>query len=83
VMRVTESIPVYRARLTGQTGPIAFTELLMGRKLIVRPQLRPDSNAAPEVVISTSTSVPSAATSTAISKPAAVPGIRPISRPGG
>lgn len=41
VMRVSESIPVYRARLTGQTGPVAFTQLLLGEKPIVRPELRP------------------------------------------
>lgn len=31
VMRVAESIPVYRARLTGETGPIRLTEELKGR----------------------------------------------------
>ncbi len=31
VMRVAESLPIYRARLTGQTGPVAFTDLLRGR----------------------------------------------------
>jgi soluble lytic murein transglycosylase len=82
VMRVTESIPVYRARLTGQTGPIAFTALLIGDKPLVRPQLRPDMRAepvAPTAVISTS-SEPAPA---AILRPAGVSGIRPISRPGG
>lgn len=31
VMRVAESLPVYRARLTGETGPLRFTEELRGR----------------------------------------------------
>ncbi len=31
VMRVAESLPVYRARLSGQTGPVRFTEELKGR----------------------------------------------------
>ncbi|WP_394153730.1 transglycosylase SLT domain-containing protein [Loktanella salsilacus] len=42
VQRVTESIPIYEARLTGQAGPIAFTELLRGEKNIVRPVARAD-----------------------------------------
>ena len=41
VMRVTESIPIYHARLTGQAGPIAFTKLLIGSKPLVRPIARP------------------------------------------
>ncbi len=60
VMRVTESIPVYQARLTGRTDRVAFTSLLLGEKPIVRPALRPDrSSSAPAVdeTISTSTSV--------------------------
>ena len=31
VMRVAESLPIYRARLSGQTGPLNFTEELRGR----------------------------------------------------
>lgn len=41
VMRVTESIPVYEARLTGQTGPVRFMELLVGEKPLLRPRVRP------------------------------------------
>ncbi len=41
VMRVSESIPVYRARLTGETGPIAFTALLKGEPPLIRPEVRP------------------------------------------
>ena len=42
VMRVTESIPIYQARLTGEVGPVRFTELLTGIKPLVRPEARPD-----------------------------------------
>ncbi|MDW4550224.1 lytic transglycosylase domain-containing protein [Defluviimonas sp. D31] len=31
IMRVSESLPVYRARLSGQTGPLRFSEELKGR----------------------------------------------------
>ena len=41
VMRVTESLPIYEARLTGETGPIAFTALLIGKKPVLRPVARP------------------------------------------
>ena len=41
VMRVTESIPIYRARLTGQTGEVDFLSLLNGRPPLVRPVARP------------------------------------------
>ncbi|EYD73364.1 transglycosylase SLT domain-containing protein [Limimaricola hongkongensis] len=40
VMRVSESIPVYRARLTGETGPVRFSDLLDGRPPFVRPRAR-------------------------------------------
>ncbi len=50
VMRVAESLPVYRARLTGETGPVTLTEELIGRPghvrqakkgTITRPRPRP------------------------------------------
>lgn len=44
VMRVTESIPVYHARLTaaGDTpAPVSFSQLLQGTKPVPRPPLRP------------------------------------------
>lgn len=41
VMRVTESMPVYRARLTGESGPIEFTALLVGALPPVPPPMRP------------------------------------------
>lgn len=42
VQRVSESVIVYRARLTGQTGPVRFTAMLAGEKPIVRPVARPE-----------------------------------------
>lgn len=41
VMRVAESLPVYQARLTGRTGPVAFTALLRGEPPVLRPVARP------------------------------------------
>ncbi|MCF6444887.1 lytic transglycosylase domain-containing protein [Nereida sp. MMG025] len=52
VMRVTESIMVYRARL-GQAGtaPLEFTQMLIGEKPIIRPRVRPsDLVPLPETV---------------------------------
>ena len=42
VQRVTESLPIYEARLTGDTGPIRFTDLLRGAGSVVRPVARVD-----------------------------------------
>jgi soluble lytic murein transglycosylase len=42
VQRVTESMPVYQARLTGQAGPVQFSQLLVGQKPVLRPMPRPD-----------------------------------------
>ncbi len=44
VQRVTEAIPIYEARLTGEAGPIRFTELLRGVKPLVRPKSRSDGS---------------------------------------
>lgn len=41
VQRVTESLPVYQARLSGQAGPVRFTPLLIGQKPVLRPVARP------------------------------------------
>jgi soluble lytic murein transglycosylase len=73
VMRVTESIPVYHARLTGETGPIDFTNLLIGRPPFVRPQARPDPG-EPALPVSISQSLPVVAPGTSL---------RPLARPGG
>ena len=67
VMRVTESIPIYQARLSGQTGQVRFMALLRGDKPQLRPLARPDRNAA---------QVPVAAVN-----PAAPPQLRPMPRP--
>ncbi len=79
VMRVTESIPVYEARLTGETGPIQFMKLLTGDKPIVRPRARP--------VVAVQDTVPAApqaqAAPQAPSAPSPATSPRPISRPGG
>ena len=48
VMRVTEAIPAYRARLSGETGPIAFTALLTGAPPRIRPRARPDPASPPD-----------------------------------
>ena len=77
VMRVTESIPVYRARLTGQTGNVQFTRLLLGEKPLLRPVARPadlvpDNPVAPDTVEATGL-VPATAG----------PDVRPVARPRG
>ena len=95
-MRVTEGIPVYRARLSGEIGPVRFTDLLIGEAPIIRPVARPDraQPAAPQIVNDAS-SVPAPATPPDPSRPlvrragelapAAPTGpqpIRPVSRAG-
>jgi soluble lytic murein transglycosylase len=49
VMRVSESIPIYRARLTGITGPVEFTSILKGAPPHIRPRLRPFEMAAADL----------------------------------
>lgn len=73
-MRVTESIPVYQARLSGSVGPIRFTELLNGAKPLIRPRGRPEVAA-----ISTSNAPPVRA----IARPTGPTGPRPVARPAG
>lgn len=48
VMRITESIPIYEARLSGEVGPVQFMELLTGIKPNIRPEMRPDDLSSPE-----------------------------------
>lgn len=79
VMRVSESIPVYQARLSGQTGPVQFTALLNGEKPIVRPVLRP-------VVAPADIATSDAPPRRAVARPDVTDGatsLRPIARPGG
>ena len=47
VMRVMESMVVYRARLTGEVAPLRFTSLLVGEVPLRRPQLRPEGLGQP------------------------------------
>lgn len=91
VMRVTEAMPIYQARLGADTGPIRFRSLLIGGKPLIRPVARGDRRAAaaeettfvaPSASTSTSTA-PAVAAPTAIPRPSGAQGIRPISRPGG
>lgn len=58
VMRVTESLPVYRARLSGQTGEIGLKALLRGAfpvDLPTKPRARPANLAKPKPTILVST----------------------------
>lgn len=86
VMRVTESIPVYQARLTGRTGPVAFTALLLGEKPIVRPALRPlrfSTREAPEIIINVDTAPAQPTTPLPDATPTEITpeGPRPLARP--
>jgi soluble lytic murein transglycosylase len=49
VMRVSESIPIYRARLSGVTGPIDFTSILKGEPPHIRPMPRPFAMASADL----------------------------------
>ncbi|MEM8538653.1 MAG: lytic transglycosylase domain-containing protein, partial [Pseudomonadota bacterium] len=69
VMRVTESIPIYQARLSGVTGPVRFTDMLLGGRPLVRPRSRPAT------LGQTSEEPPLAAAE------AAAPRLRPVARP--
>lgn len=81
VMRVTESIPVYEARLTGKTGPIRFTDMLIGVKPIIRPQVRPAGlGVVPEPTPDADAAV--APVPAAPSGPSPVSSPRPIGRAG-
>ncbi len=85
VMRVSESIPIYRARLTGVTGPVNFTALLKGEPPHIRPQARPFLVAAADLVpverISTSSAPSDIAKEAAMEVDAKAP-LRPLARPG-
>ena len=87
VMRVTEAIPAYRARLTGDTGPIAFTALLSGALPFIRPQARPDRSApraSPSDTTPATAPAPDAESGAGgVAVPPATPAIRPLARPAG
>lgn len=79
VMRVTESIPVYQARLTGEVGPIRFLELLTGVKPLIRPKPRPE--VTPVVAVEAVAAPQAAVAPTGPSAPAPLSSPRPIGRP--
>ncbi|MDA9207542.1 lytic transglycosylase domain-containing protein [Octadecabacter sp.] len=84
VMRVTEGIPVYRARLTGQIGPVAFTDILVGAAPLVRPVARPDRAPEPEAAVEIENDRPPVrrAGELSPSAPAGPQSIRPVARAG-
>ncbi len=51
VMRVTEALPIYRARLTGTAGPVDFTKLLVGEYVDAPPAPPPPVRVAPETTM--------------------------------
>jgi soluble lytic murein transglycosylase len=81
VMRVTESIPVYRARLTGRTGPVRFTDLLRGEPPLIRPVARDERRDPGALVAVLSTSDVSPAADRAAAQALALPSLRPPARP--
>ncbi|TNC71820.1 transglycosylase SLT domain-containing protein [Rubellimicrobium roseum] len=86
VMRVSESIPVYRARLTGETnGPVRFTALLKGEPPFIRPESRPrlvDATTLVPVERLSTSSAPPAIAAAAAAEVAKAP-LRPVARPEG
>ena len=96
VMRVTESMPVYRARLTGEVPQGRFTDLLNGKPPFIRPVARPTPEeraaaaaaaqaavAEAEAAAAREAEVASSGSPEPPPSPVAPPGIRPIARPGG
>ncbi|WP_281981580.1 lytic transglycosylase domain-containing protein [Thalassorhabdomicrobium marinisediminis] len=86
VMRVTEGIPVYRARLTGEIGPVRFTDLLIGQQPMIRPRMRPDdlARAPVEDAAALEPEAPPAdeAAPATPASPAAPAPVRPVARAG-
>ncbi len=81
VMRVTEAIPVYRARLQQEGGPVSFHALLTGQKPLIRPVARDtELSAMPEEESSSLQSQDGAASP--VARPAPLPRVRPIPRAG-
>ncbi|SHI87590.1 lytic transglycosylase domain-containing protein [Wenxinia saemankumensis] len=85
VMRVTESIPVYRARLAGQGGQAGFLSLLRGE---LPPVAAPDSAVRPAIRPGTpapSAPAPAEAAATDLAatppEPVGTGWLRPIARP--
>ena len=85
VMRVTESIPIYRARLSGETGALQFRAMLEGVKPIIRPRARPDTGTTRAPASQDGAFVlPPIRGGTALgpSAPSGPQKIRPVARPG-
>jgi len=74
VMRVTESIPLYEARLSGVAGPVRFTNLLLGAMPVTRPKARPDRLGLPPLE-------PEVVDAPLAEASDASPAVRPIARP--
>ncbi|MEO1640095.1 MAG: lytic transglycosylase domain-containing protein [Pseudomonadota bacterium] len=75
VMRVTESIPIYEARLSGIAGQVRFTDLLLGAMPVTRPKARPDRLGLPP-------EEPLLAADPVVAQPEGTsPILRPIARP--
>ena len=86
VMRVSESIPVYRARLTGETGPVRFSDILNGKPPHVRPQARQtDLDTMPPAPVPPAVEVTPQGRASTMSisdlAPLSIDGIRPPQRP--
>ncbi|KPP90606.1 MAG: soluble lytic murein transglycosylase Slt [Rhodobacteraceae bacterium HLUCCA08] len=91
VMRVTEAMPIYRARLTGEAGAVEFEALLRGALPVIRPMARPHSppmTPAPNTVVLPEPPIAAEATDEESARPdpgeaAAAPGTspRPRARP--
>ncbi|WP_231592555.1 lytic transglycosylase domain-containing protein [Pelagovum pacificum] len=81
VMRVTESMPVYRARISGEVGELDFLSLLQGGKPVIRPVARPDGSLENEVSVSTAAIGSSEVALSGVSEFAPEASIRPEERP--
>ncbi len=84
VMRVTEAMPVYRARLTGSAGTVGFLDMLRGEKPLLRPVARGeqtvfDTDQAVAAVLQGLTPETPVAAGTASLAPSQ--SLRPVARP--
>lgn len=90
VMRVTEGIPVYRARLTGEIGPVQFLDILAGEQRVIRPRARasdatlivPEQTAPTTQTVVTITRPTQRPTGQAPPAPSGPQPVRPVSRAG-
>ncbi|MCF2905791.1 lytic transglycosylase domain-containing protein [Octadecabacter sp. CECT 8868] len=84
VMRVTEGIPVYRARLSGQIGPVQFERLLIGEQRLIRPVSRPVRVVEEAEVVDVENDLPPVRRAGELgpSGPSGAQPIRPVSRAG-